>query len=442
MNVIKLRLYFSIFIVIVAFLYSNYSYSQNITFQLLDSITIQPVSDANVIYSFTDDINSGSQYGFSDSNGLFLIQNVPDTIKAISIQIFQLNYKSLKLTLFKEDWHKEIIQIQLSPKTHQLGEIRIVGKAIDVSNEPDTITVVVDSLKTLSTPGIKDVLLKIDKLTINENSITYDGKIISKVFVDGVDLTGGSYMTLVDALNSNIIEEIDIVKNFHRNPILKDFETPETIINLRSDNKVPIKVSGDGRLGVADKGLLNLDLNLVGITPRLKYLARFTKTNIAGGVYQPSDPSIDNEIQSTSIGNTVGTFNDFVTFAPIQEKMYRVERDIIGGTVSIGGKIGENWVFRSSSYMQESKFENHYNSGSLNYLPDTTYLYSAIYYSNMRNKFLRSEFETEFSNDQVFFNFKLDGDIPSADNFTSASFSGQLMDSLGNRIRLNNAFLP
>ncbi|TVR87655.1 MAG: hypothetical protein EA411_07285 [Saprospirales bacterium] len=95
-------------------------------------------------------------------------------------------------------------------------------------------------------------------------------------------------MNMVNAIVSAIIEVIDILTNYHSNSVLSDFEASEMAIDLRTDGRRSMEVSGIGSAGFSNREMRNLGADAIGILPGIRTMARYTNNRLSYNVYRPS----------------------------------------------------------------------------------------------------------------------------------------------------------
>nr|MBS0038408.1 TonB-dependent receptor [Saprospiraceae bacterium] len=425
------------FILLWVWFMGSQALSQDLTVVVKDERTLEPVFHASVVYTVVLDHDTTRNFGFTDQSGHFVIPEVHSRA-SVQLDIHHLNYKNTPYLITDPEDYNFILEIHLPARDHNLQEVHVQSPSLYGDGIPDTLTYGVDSIRTLSTPGIEEVLERIEGIQIEGDKIFFKGNVVSKVFLDGVDLASDSYMTVVEAIGSDIIEEIDIISNYQSNPVLKAFNWDETVIQFRSDEEMRYRLSGNVGSGLSHEELLSLHADLVGISPRVKNLFRFTHNSLASTVYRPSSQNKTHEPGRLPLGLLDQTYQPNGLYAPIKSSLYRYNRDITGGVLLTGIPLGTRGNLRNSNYFQRTTLMQSNSMKNTHLLPDTTYHYSHIDQFSFDNYFIRSELELDYHTDQSFINFFLTGNLPFAQSTEHNNFSEQLQDTLANFFEFND----
>ena len=209
-------------------LFACHTQAQTLHGQVTDSLTREPLPGATVT------LHRGAEtsiidYTITDNEGLFAFKK-PET-KGLTISVTYLGYKkkTLPITAGKE------MSIELLPEAITLKEVTIQSGRI--SMRQDTIKYDLARFATSKDSNVKDVLKKLPGIDVDEHTgrISYQGKAISHFYVEGMDVTGGSYNQVNENLKADAVESAEVI------------ERHQPIRSLR--NKVP-----------TDKIALNLKL--------------------------------------------------------------------------------------------------------------------------------------------------------------------------------------
>ncbi len=425
----------------ILLLFSISALSQESTLELrvLEKNSGEPVDAANVLYEYTIGENRQTGFEMTGSDGMVQL-SIMGPVEQISLEIFHLTYEPYQGVIELKEASDQPIEIMLLPRVHEIQEVRIEGEHPYYEPVPDTITFVVDSIATAATPGIVDVLERIDGIEIAGDRITYDGHLISRVFLDGLDLTSDSYMTMVDAIGTSIIEEIDILTNFHSNPVISDFEASEMAIDLRTDGSRSMEVSGSGSAGFSNREMLNLGADAVGILPGIRTMARYTNNRLSYNVYRPSGEFAGINPIAMPLGNVSRRYEIPPEMAPVESTRYTLDQKIQGGTGLMAFRAGRNWTVRSSNYFQESSLPHFHSLSTVNYLPDTVFRYGYENRLLSEQQFFRTELEAERKRSDSYLNIQFNSSLPRQSSTHQRYFSGQISDTLDNSIKLRDAF--
>lgn len=140
----------------------------------------------------------------------------------LSVQILQpddtlqasfLGYKKKRMAIAGA---KDGIKIKLVQETFSLKEVQVNAGCI--TGLQDTITYDLTRFADARDNSLKDVLKKLPGVEVNkEGQISYNGKTISRFTVEGLDLSGGRYNQISDALRGKDVEKAQFIE--HDQPI-------------------------------------------------------------------------------------------------------------------------------------------------------------------------------------------------------------------------------
>lgn len=167
-------------------------------------------------------------YAITDRNGSFSIPISRD-IDSLSLAVSLLGYKT----------HKQAVhaggnmQIKLETEVFNLREVVVhPGR---VWGRQDTINYNVSEFIGNTDESIKDVISKLPGVDVDSNGkISYNGKDISKFYVEGMDLTNGRYNQITKNLQAKSVETVQVLDNHQPIKMLKEkLKVEDVAINLK-----------------------------------------------------------------------------------------------------------------------------------------------------------------------------------------------------------------
>ena len=168
-----------------------------------------PLELANVI-AINQESKALESYGITDSKGYYRLSLAKNA--TFSIQVSYIGMKTLTepLTTQEEDLVKDF---SLEGDT-SLDEIELTYE-MPVSISGDTLTYNADSFKTGTERKLEDVLKNLPGVEINDDGqIEVEGKVVSKVMVDGKDFFDGDSKLATKNIPSNAVDKVQVLKNF------------------------------------------------------------------------------------------------------------------------------------------------------------------------------------------------------------------------------------
>ena len=156
-----------------------------------------------------------------------------------------------------------------------------------IRNQPrvnqDTIEYTAKQYREADTRKIPDLLRKMEGFNVNqEGQIFYNGKEVSGILIDGDDLAGENYRLLSQNLSAEIVNKVQVVKNYNTNRLLKDRQGSDAVaINLIIDSLSRGRISGSALAGYAPEDRFITDIGISQINSNSKLMAFFNANNVA-----------------------------------------------------------------------------------------------------------------------------------------------------------------
>lgn len=214
----------AIFIVCVCF-FSIFSFSQAISGTVV-SDTIA-VSDARIVLKKGDKILS---YAFSGKDGRFTFRPISDD--SLEVEVAHLNYQTFSMLLAKPT--SSPLKFNLVKKTNALPEV-LIKNDLPIWQKKDTVAYDPKHFLDGSERVVEDLLKKLPGISVADNGkITYKGKEIQALMIDGDDIFNSKYTVGSQNLDVNAVETVEAIENFNKNKVLhKITETDKVAINLK-----------------------------------------------------------------------------------------------------------------------------------------------------------------------------------------------------------------
>ena len=209
--------------------------------QIIDKVSTKPIALSTVTIFDAKD-TSIITYRLTNDRGEFIVPDLPfgKTLRVILTHIgFKNIRKDFSLTAEKPDLSFGIISMVRD--TALLPEILVKSETPPVIVRNDTIEFNASSFKTLPNALVEDLLKKLPGVIVDrEGDITYNGKKVTKIFVDGREFFGSDPKIASRNLPSNIIDKIQVTDDKdtkYLNPNAQEWEIAQ-IINLKLKKEI------------------------------------------------------------------------------------------------------------------------------------------------------------------------------------------------------------
>lgn len=215
-------------------------------------------------------------YLYCDENGFFEIKN---NSQKIHLKISALGFysKNIVLEIKKTDITK-LIKISLKEKVTSLEEV-VIRTQKSLIQKKDTIRFRTNYFTNGTEQTVEDLLKKIPGLQVDSEGIIKVGnQEIEKLMVDGDDLFEKGYKILSKNMPSYPIEEVEILKNYSNNRLLKNIEHSNKVaLNLKLNEKSKRIWFGNVTTALGTTNFYEFKGNLMNFGKKNKY---FFLTNL------------------------------------------------------------------------------------------------------------------------------------------------------------------
>lgn len=168
-------------------------------------------------------------YTLTDAEGCFTLP-VIHVNDSMVIRVSLLGYSTMELPVVSG---KEELLFPLSFKSFSLREVEI--RPGRVYGRQDTINYDISRFISPKDESVKDVLKRLPGIQVNDaGKISYNGKDISRFYVEGMDLSDGRYGQISNNLRANAIETVQVLENHQPiRALSKKISVEDIALNLK-----------------------------------------------------------------------------------------------------------------------------------------------------------------------------------------------------------------
>ncbi len=180
-----------------------------------------------IIQVRSNSTNKMIRFGKTDAKGVFSLEAAANSYLEVSM----LGFKKQRINNLSE---KKPLQIVMQEEAVALKEVTV--KASKVRERGDTITYNVSTFADQNDHSIGDVLARIPGFEVNKQNgqIKFEGKPISKFYIEGLDMLGGKYGVATNSLPQGDVGSVQVMRNHQPIRVLEDFTyTDEAAVNIR-----------------------------------------------------------------------------------------------------------------------------------------------------------------------------------------------------------------
>lgn len=330
-----------------------------------------------------------------DEHGKFRVENVPTGTIRVEAKAIGHVTQSKKAFLFGNT--KMQMDFELKAEAINLKEVEVKSSPMIVNG--DTTTYIVSRFTTGREKVLKDVVNNLPGVRYDEkdNSLTVNGKRVSKVLVQGEDLYQGNVSTPMENLPASGVDNFKVIDNYSEYNVFSGFKTSnQTVVDLSMNKSMHGRIKGQAEAlgGLLNKARANASAMILGKKMMGNLIAaanntgeRVMKTtdivNISGGygeLFSGDDP----------MANAQKAFADYAMMLDYRENVYRRNNAMASlNTISTPGKnikVLWNGIVGADRYRLKST-DNYAYHGGLNYTDSTQELQDKHHFlSNIKFK--------------------------------------------------------
>lgn len=272
----KLRIYFHA-IFLLSFLESFGQITISGKVYATDCLKLQ---QASVVLTDTTKSNILA-YTFSDTEGTYKLETKRSGKFILKFSHLGYSTKIINLEI-ATNTNEKIINAFLREKTTDLDEV-IIQAEQPFSIKKDTINVKTKYFVDGTEQTVEDLLKRIPGLQIDsEGTIRLGNQEIEKLMIEGDDFFEKGYKVLSKNMPAYPIEEVEILKNYSNNRLLKGVEESNKVaLNLKLDEKSKRIWFGNVETSIGNDTFYQVKGNLMNFGKRNKYYF-FTNLNNTG----------------------------------------------------------------------------------------------------------------------------------------------------------------
>lgn len=320
-----------------------------------------PIASASVTIINPNGV--GTTFSKTNEKGLFKF-NYQGGNEILSIKINVLGYQQhTQAVQQKKEQHLDIV---LKQTTFKLNEVTIRSNA-KISLSSDTLKYNVKGFQESNDRVIGDVIKRLPGIQIDDNgSITYNGKRITNVYIDGDNLLDGRYKMATNNVPVGSVDQIQVIERDQPIKALNGYVSSNNIsLNIKLTDSARIMTATTGNIGAGNKAYTG-ELNNLIFNNKIKAINNF-KTNNIGENLEAEQASVGISFNNEVPLKTPQTFlsMESETLPSLKEKYYLINNDN-SGSINALVKLKSDWGLRFNLSTLQLKRKYRYNN-TVNY---------------------------------------------------------------------------
>ncbi len=303
------------------------------------------VKGASVILRSKDSLAAIVNYQITGTDGVFVLDGKNLKPLVYVLEIRHLSYQSLITEINLAHWNETEIRFTLITRSLELKEVVINHKPA-VLVKSDTISFQAGSYKNAETRKLEDLLKNINGFSVDANGrISFNGKAVEKVLIDGDDLADKGYRLITKNLAADIVDKVQVIDNYNDNRLMRSVAKSDKIgINIQTAKQKQDRFSGSITAGVSIAKRYQVEASLIYLGRPFKLLSFANANNIAddpmGTVrYHYAQESGQSEYSSNG-GQYVVLAAGSISPPPVSDRYHKDNRDAALAAMS-SWKIGK-----------------------------------------------------------------------------------------------------
>jgi len=345
-----LKFVFSLLFILISFA----GFGQKLTLNGKVTTGGQPLAYATLQLKTAD--STILSYTNSDTNGLFVLEANLGGAKFIYLIASYIGLKTDTLKLESSTFNGNVIShnFELLDDPKQLEQINIKAEKPTVAIHNDTTSFNVAKLTTAEDKNIESVIRKMPGMSVSKDgTITYNQQKITKVLLEGDDMTGENYKTITQNLKPQLVEQVQAIENYIEDDLLNGIiSSDEVVLNLKLKNNKSILGSADLAVGINKRN--DVSANVVSLYKRIKAFSYISNNNT--GKYQEDLLSLNsktayNNSNGKLINHAIGDTN------PFDNNNFRLN-NTLSGSLSAVSHANKNLKLTFGAYAIRNKLSD------------------------------------------------------------------------------------
>jgi len=364
----------------------------------------KPVESVNV--TLKDAEGNIINFARTNKNGAFSIEPKNDHITGYKIEASSIGFKKL-ITTVTDAAKSYDLTLQHSETT--LETVTVKNRP-SLTTRGDTLNYRTSDFADKQDRSIGDVLKKMPGVEVAEDGkISYNGKSISNLYVDGDNLLDDKYNIGTKSIPHGAVDKVQVIQNDQPiKMIRKNNMSDDVALNLVIKDEAKLKVMGDATVGAGMPNRFDENLTAMLFNKKLKFINNIKGNNIGidpGGdliAHNFSDylKKMDNDKPS-------GLLSTGAAGVPsLPQSRYLFNK---AGLINLNNlyKFNPDLQLRANiSYLYDQRNQE-YNKFSETYLPDQTIRYAETQRNAINPQKLRAQFNLNGNADQYYLNNNL-----------------------------------
>lgn len=363
--------------------------------QVTDSLTHEPLAGATVTLQ-RGASTSVIDYAITDTEGRFSFKRTD--AGGLNAHATYLGYRKKTMPVAEG----KSLYFALRPDAITLKEVTIQSGRI--SMRQDTVRYDIARFASGKDNNVKDVLKKLPGIDVDENTgkISYQGKDISHFYVEGMDVTGGSYNQVNENLKADAVESAEIIERHQPIRSLRNKVPTENValnLKLKPDARSKWIWNTQAGIGYGDEPLYNVHLNALQLAKQRQGLYTYKADHSGKDLTTELRQLTSNEVHQT---DEVPSLVTVPSFSMPLEKHRLLDNDTHLVSLNRLHRKDETRQNRLSFRYMHDEQEREQGTSEVHHYPSDTIRVHENQDHRMRTDLLHADWDYEMNGEKAF----------------------------------------
>lgn len=342
----------------------------------------------------------------TNKNGAFTIELKNEAIAGYQLEASSIGFKKMVTTVTDVAKNYEVI---LQPSETTLETVTVKNRP-SLTSRGDTLNYRTADFADKQDRSIGDVLKKMPGVEVAEDGkITYNGKSISNLYVDGDNLLDDKYNIGTKSIPHGAVDKVQVIQNDQPIKMMrKNNMSDDVALNLVIKDEAKLKMMGDATVGAGIPNRFDENLNAMLFNKKLKFINNIKGNNI--GIDPGNDLIAHNfsdyakKLDNDKPNGLLSTGAAGVPSLPQSRYLFNK-----AGLINLNNlyKFNPDLQLRANiSYLYDQRRQE-YNKFSETYLPGQTIRYAETQNNAINPQKLRAQFNLNGNAERYYLNNNL-----------------------------------
>lgn len=345
----------------------------------------------------------------TNRNGAFNLSIRNDQISGYKIEASSIGYKKQSISVTDINNNQDLI---LQTSETNLETVTVKNRPL-LTTQGDTLNYRTADFADKQDRSIGDVLKKMPGIEVAENGkISYNGKSISNLYVDGDNLLDDKYNIGTKSIPQGAVDKVQVIQNDQPIKMMrKNNMSDDVALNLVIKDDAKMKVMGDATVGAGTPNRFDENLTAMLFNKKLKFINNLKGNNIGNdpgiGLISHNLSDYIKRIDNSKPSSLLSTGAAGVPSLP--QSRYLFNKAAVLNLNNLY-KFNPDLQLRANvSYLYDDRRQQ-YNKFSQTYLADQTISYTEFQNNAINPQKVRAQFtlNKNAENDYLNNNFALD----------------------------------